>query len=181
MLLEHIGGNYGLEGAFDDTPLEPETAWTIGLQPIAVQNNVAIATGRGVVRSRFPLSEEQTAKMPAKPYMPRPTFEVHIVTMLSRAGNFTLMRVQTTDGQPAEDLARFIRSTIRASCLSGLYGSRMANGYGYKFNFPAQRSGSAAGRCQWDEQSFIFLTPMTLPTLRLIAGLPVSYMAAMLR
>ena len=41
---------------------------------------------------------------------------------------------------------RFTRSMIPASCPFARCARRMANGYGYRFNYPDRRSGFAAGR-----------------------------------
>ncbi len=104
-LLEHIAGNFGKGEVYDPSPLSPGIVWTIGLQPVAVQNNAAIASGRGAVRSRYPVSPDLTGQIPVRQYIPRPDFEIAITTLLSRAGNLTLMRVQTAGGQAAEEVA----------------------------------------------------------------------------
>ena len=66
---------------------------------------------------------------------------------------------------------RSIQSTIQDSCPSGRCDSQTVNGYGCRFNFPDRGSGSAAGKCQLEEQSCIFSIPTTLPIQRLIAGI----------
>jgi hypothetical protein len=65
----HSSGDFGLLGWLDPQGLlDPETLWSIGLQPINVQNTFVIQTSSGVVRSRYALPEPmQEACLSAKP------------------------------------------------------------------------------------------------------------------
>jgi hypothetical protein len=55
----HTAGEWGDHGSFDPAPLTAEEIWSISLQPAAVRNRHTIATGQGVIRSRYPLPIRQ--------------------------------------------------------------------------------------------------------------------------
>ncbi len=73
----HCSGDHGALGQHDPAPLDEATIWLIGLADQATRNRHAIATGRGIVRSVFPVEG-------------RPGVAVHVATAL---GSFTHMTI----------------------------------------------------------------------------------------
>ena len=49
----HVTGHYGAHGTHDATPLTSEESWLIGTLPIGRQNDAAILSGYGPVRSDY--------------------------------------------------------------------------------------------------------------------------------
>lgn len=49
----HVGGNFGENGAYDSKPFSDEESFMCGSLPIDRSNSYAIATGNGVVKSRY--------------------------------------------------------------------------------------------------------------------------------
>jgi hypothetical protein len=62
----HVTGDHGDQGKCDPTPLSAEEQFLIGLLPIARQNDHAIQSGRGLVRSRYGRYEAVTVMSPAR-------------------------------------------------------------------------------------------------------------------
>jgi hypothetical protein len=96
-LADHVAGNWGSHGAFEEVTLSPEVVWTEHTQCEGRKNDIAIARGVGRVLSQFVLPEEAQRGFKRPEWFPNRKFHVECLTALSRDGNRTLLSIGSTD------------------------------------------------------------------------------------
>jgi hypothetical protein len=81
----HICGDFGLNGTFTEVKPDAELLWTLGLEPIAVRNSLAIkgtaADWAHAIVSRYALNEDEQASLNRPGRYPEPRQQAVVVTV----------------------------------------------------------------------------------------------------